>query len=160
MLKQFLLISLILMLPLTCLSQEEPPLSPEDACKDAGDYWSEDLLTCYAKNAMDADEYFLFTEISKLDFQKRGLLQEQLEYNVGNKATRDANYAARIASLEAKKDASVEQVVKDVYQEEIDTQANKRQFHADKDVSSHGTLISALAVKISKLREELDLIIQ
>lgn len=155
MFKKFLCLGLLLCLPLTVIAQ-----TPEDTCKEAKDYWSEALEACFVVNDMDADEYFLNAEISRLTFNKARLLQEQQEYNAGNQATRDGNFAARIASLETKRDASAEEVVKDTYQEKIDQLTSRRDFHASVDVSGHGALISDLTNKISKLSEELDIILQ
>jgi hypothetical protein len=131
-------------------------VDPEDACKEAGDYYSEDLAQCFVVNDMDEDQRVLLREIRKLDLQKRQRLHEQQDYSANAQTFRLAQIDARLASLAAKRDAAVSQKAKDTFQAQIDRLTARRQEHVDFDVSQHGQIISALSQEISDLSTDLD----
>jgi hypothetical protein len=154
MLKKLTLTGLFIFIAVACLAQEPPP-DLEEACKAAGDYWSESLSQCFLRAEMDSDQALIFKQIQSQQASKDQLQHEQQEYNASNKAARAARLDARIAELEARRDAA-DAEVKLTYESEIGKVQNQKKFSDEFDISNHGQQISALSSSIGKHKEELD----
>jgi len=150
--KLILSLAIICFLVVPALSQ-----TTEDACKTAGDYWSEGLKRCFVVSDMKGDLVLLLNEIRSLEAQKVNLQKEQQEYNQANKNKRKKDFDDQIAKFEANHDATADQAVADFWQKKVEQFEAKRKYHdEDVDVSNHGQLISDLSSKIGKYKEELD----
>jgi hypothetical protein len=149
--KRLILVLTLALLPLGAFAQ-----TPEDLCKEAGDYWSEGEAQCFVVNDMDTDESLLLKEIRSLEHEKAQLQHEQQEFDASGKTTRKNNFDAQIAKFTANRDAASDQENIDFWQAKIDQFTAKRDAMDDYDVSGHGAAISALATTISKHQEELD----
>ena len=153
--KRFAL-ALCLLWSLTAFGQDPPPLTPEEACKATGDYWSDDLEECFVIAEMSGNEHLLLRGVRAWEAQKASRLHEQQEYNAAGKAEAVAMFDARIAELAAALVAAGDAELEATYQSEIDSLEAQKAAYRAFDVSEHGAIISALSSTIGKHREELD----
>lgn len=97
----------------------------EDQCKVDEDYWSESKTACFESDDFDNVQHLLFVEYNRLRLEQFRLVHLQSEFTPEEAATRLANFNARIAALEIRRDASVGRAA-EFLQEKIDKSIRRR----------------------------------